>query len=524
MTGHAPASGEDFDATPKARQELFIGLVGAMGTNLDAAADILRELLNAYDYSTEPIRISDLIRRIPEYASLDRRHAYEYYRRMIEGGNLVCQELGDKGALAEMAVQRVSVTRVEKRTEQRRAFVFVSLKRPDEVRRLREIYGGLFYAIAIFADAGTREDRMTRQINADVGRADDPEGRYEAQRLIRTDEREDKEWGQKVSDTFALADYFVRSDDQTELRSALSRFLTLVFGKPYVSPTRGEVAMMHALSEGLRSADLSRQIGAVIVARDGRLMTTGCNEVPRPGGGEYWESDKDDARDWKLGRDMNDLKKRDAIVELLRELDGVLLPEQVLSGVDALYEELAAAGTFDGTRIDSLTEFGRVSHAEMSALIGAAIDTFSIRDMDLYCTTFPCHLCTRLIVAAGIRNVFYIEPYPKSAALELYGKTEIQVNPNMTQEQYYARLNDHNVCDRRTYFLPFHGVAPRRYTELFTNRRQKKADGTVVGFNAATSKPRRTPFFIAIHLAAERYVASSVESRFQTFLINRESV
>jgi deoxycytidylate deaminase len=495
------------------KQELFIGLVGAMGTNLEETSDVLYEILQSYGYECDVVQISELIKRVPEYASFEKRHAYEYYDRMIEGGNKICEVLNDKGALAEMAVWRVHEIRNERPVTSRRAFIFRSLKRPEEARRLREMYGGLFYTVAVFADEDTREDRMTRRINMDVGRPDDPNGRPQAQRLIRRDEREDMEWGQKVSDTFAEADYFVRSDDATELRTALTRFVTLVFKKPYVSPTRSEVAMMHAYAAGLRSADLSRQIGAVIVARDGRVLTTGCNEVPRPGGGQYWAGDKDDARDWRLGRDMNDLKKRDTIVELISKLDGVILPEHLLDGVDPLYEDLAKRKTFQGTRADALIEFGRVAHAEMAALNGALLETIRIRDADLYCTTFPCHMCTRLIIGAGIRNVFYIEPYPKSVALELYGKNEIKVNPTLTPPEVEERQRSEKPCDLRTYYIPFEGVAPRRYPELFSNGKQKNNDGTVKGFKPLDEKPRRTPTFIAVHMMAEPIVAENIKKR-----------
>ena len=38
----------------------------------------------------------------------------------------------------------------------------------------------------------------------------------------------------------------------------------------------------------------------------------------------------------------------------------------------------------------------------------------------LYTTTFPCHNCTRHIVAAGISRVVYVKPYPKSLAFQLH--------------------------------------------------------------------------------------------------------
>ena len=63
----------------------------------------------------------------------------------------------------------------------------------------------------------------------------------------------------------------------------------------------------------------------------------------------------------------------------------------------------------------------------MAAICDAAARGVSIRESTLYCTTFPCHLCARLIVASGITRVVYIEPYAKSRAKQLY-KRAIRVD------------------------------------------------------------------------------------------------
>src|ERR1035441_9924393 len=74
---------------------------------------------------------------------------------------------------------------------------------------------------------------------------------------------------------------------------------------------------------------------------------------------------------------------------------------------------LKNSGLFD------MTEYGRAVHAEMDALLTCARSGISPRNGTLYTTTFPCHNCTRHLVAAGIRRVVYIEPYPKSKATKL---------------------------------------------------------------------------------------------------------
>ena len=77
-------------------------------------------------------------------------------------------------------------------------------------------------------------------------------------------------------------------------------------------------------------------------------------------------------------------------------------------------EVLKATGLFD------ITEFGRAVHAEMDALLSCSRTGRSTRGGTIYTTTFPCHNCTRHIIAAGIKKVVYIEPYAKSKAFSLH--------------------------------------------------------------------------------------------------------
>ncbi|MEJ0044729.1 MAG: deaminase [Rhodospirillales bacterium] len=78
------------------------------------------------------------------------------------------------------------------------------------------------------------------------------------------------------------------------------------------------------------------------------------------------------------------------------------------------------AGALSTSSIRDITEYGRSVHAEMSAICDAARTGRSLQGATLFCTTFPCHNCTKHILSAGIRRVVFIEPYPKSRAQTLY--------------------------------------------------------------------------------------------------------
>ena len=212
----------------------------------------------------------------------------------------------------------------------------------------------------------------------------------------------------------------------------------------------------------------------------GDIIALGCNDVPKPGGGLYWPG-KEDRRDHVLGFDAND-KQRDRIVELLISR----LPPELHEGSEKQFKSSFREAL-------DITEYGRSVHAEMDALLSCARSGVSPVGSILYTTTFPCHNCTRHIIAAGIERVFYIEPYAKSRAEELH-EDAIVVEEKARDDKHAKR--------RRVPFTPFVGVGPRRYFDLFSltlsrgYEVERKHAGKIIEFSRQGAIPRvpMTPF------------------------------
>lgn len=69
------------------------------------------------------------------------------------------------------------------------------------------------------------------------------------------------------------------------------------------------------------------------------------------------------------------------------------------------------------------------AHAEANAIGYAARSGVALSGSHLYCTTRPCLECAKLIVAAGIKAVFYFEPYahPEQETIaEVFRRANIQ--------------------------------------------------------------------------------------------------
>lgn len=384
------------------------------------------------------------------------------------GGESEAQQLR---ALEEVALNRT-------------AYILRSLKHVDEVKTLRRIYGNGFFLIALYSTKKERKDFLT----------DDRKGcdASSVDKLIKRDQEEEDPFGQKTRDTFALADVFIRANpnDPAPTKKSLERFLKLVFGDPHVTPTRDEHRMYMAFSSSLRSADLSRQVGAVVTSAHGDVIATGANDVPCSGGGQYWpEHGEHDKRDYKKGEDSNEVRRNEMIIKIMRKLapSGTKTDEELLKAGEELLGD---------TGIRDLIEFSRAVHAEMDALMAAARVGVSTRGGTLYCTTFPCHICAKHIVDAGIARVVYIEPYPKSLAEELHGDA-IAVEEEAEAEARKAALNDALKPPAKVRFEPFIGVGPRYFPLLFAINlgngypiKRKTRGGKTRAWNQAGANPR----------------------------------
>ncbi len=71
-------------------------------------------------------------------------------------------------------------------------------------------------------------------------------------------------------------------------------------------------------------------------------------------------------------------------------------------------------------------ELCRGLHAEQNAIIQAACYGISISGSTLYCTNKPCIICTKMVINAGIRHVFYKEGYDDPLADKMLAEAGIE--------------------------------------------------------------------------------------------------
>jgi deoxycytidylate deaminase len=330
------------------------------------------------------------------------------------------------------------------------------LKTEDELEVLRDIYGNRFLQVSVYSARDVRVDNLSKAIAHDNQKRDGNKFRDQAEALVVRDEDEANiPNGQKVGKIFQLADVVInddRTDEGIRVSDQIRRFVELLFGHNGYSPNHMEYGMYLAHSAALRSLDLSRQVGAAIFRCTGEIAALGSNEVPKARGGTYWSDDSHDAREYTLEEDSNDVRKK----ELMDEILEILFP-----GKNEITDEQRKL--LDKSQFMDALEYGRIVHAEMSALSDAARLGISVQDGTLYCTTFPCHMCSKHIVASGIAKVVFLEPYPKSLTSDLHPDS---VKIEGTSRSGYAKF-------RAVEFIPFFGITPRRYREFFHRGKRK---------------------------------------------------
>lgn len=435
--------------------EIVLGLITTLGTDTDNVIRYMREHLSKFSYKTEIINVSSEILNEFEEETFVSHNEYERIKHYMDLGNKIRNDRQDativtKGVAAHILARRDSVENPS--PKEKVAYIVKSIKHPEEADYLKRVYGDGFHLIGITSDLLSRK-RFLTEVKAMT---------EEANELINRDSDETDDMGQHTQDAFQNSDYFINVTDNTEeIKNSVFRLIDLLFGNPFITPTFDEYAMFMAYAASLRSADLSRQIGAVIT-KNNEILTTGVNDCPRFSGGLYWQIhdnneyyDEDSGRDYKLGYDSNKIEQTKIINSILENLG--------LEKNDENVKHIQKAG------ISSLTEYGRVVHAEMEAILACARNNVSSKGAVMYATTFPCHNCAKHIIAAGIKKVVYIEPYPKSKALDFY-KHEIS-----------TLIKDE---DSKVVFIPFSGVGPRRYIDLFAMsstkwgaKKRKKKDG-----------------------------------------------
>ncbi|MGP8444169.1 anti-phage dCTP deaminase [Burkholderia vietnamiensis] len=477
-----------------AANEYVFAVVGPAGSGTSWVADALASLLSRAGIQAEILKASSAIESWAKSQGLSVATESKLARAksLQDIGDRCREDTGDKAAVAIRLMKLMHESRIQHNANleasgasvpARRAYILDSFKHPAETALLRQVYQGAFCQIGVVCGETVRKERLRNSKCEDSRHS-------EIDDFMRRDEDAGIAHGQKVTATFHLSDFFVDNtpartlvepsgnvveNPEWDVADQLGRLIDILTHAKVVRPRPNETGMFHAHGAQMRSACLSRQVGAALVDAAGNVVATGTNEVPRAGGGVYGGGFRMDMLHGKeydhrcavVGKYCRNTVEQKTIIQHI--IDAI--PE--LKNVDGEYlrEKLRK------TEVGRLLEFSRAVHAEMDALLSAARQGTSTVGTRMFVTTFPCHYCARHIVSAGVDEVQFIEPYLKSKALTLHGDAIVPTAAGWTAPSEVAKASgngDEGHAPPFVLFRPFTGVAPRLYKRAFLKDRELK--------------------------------------------------
>ena len=480
--------------------ELVIGVCGAVGCNLQDVVSELKDQFGAFSYEVTVVKVSSLIKELaakhddlsrigPDIDSIESLDFFSRYTALQDLGNAIRDKFTDD-TLATQAIKFISANRQVKMNASgdavppRAVYIVDQLKHPAEVELFRLTYRNAFFLVGVMSPQNARLEYLQSEGLIPV----------EAQNLVERDRKDNVTHGQQLEKTIHRSDFFVKHSLKSSgnITKPCKRFVGLVHGENGITPTRDEAGMYAAYAASLKSACLSRQVGAAIANAAGDVISVGWNDVPAGGGGLYNEDSENDQRCVVHGKKCynDDTKQRlakDIVAILSKAKSGenspirsraekdealhALIPvttdtegkKALLSSVDA---SRLAKQNLEITALGSIIEYSRAIHAEMEAILNIARSgKSSTLGSVMYTTTYPCHNCARHIIASGISRVVYIEPYEKSLAMKLHSDA----------------ISIDESSSGKVLFENFQGVSPTRYTTLFAfSHRRKDNNGQAV--------------------------------------------
>lgn len=445
---------------------LILGFTGSLGSGCTFLAEGVLETLSNHGRYYRP---SNILKDIAREKNLE-----PSVSNLQDIGNDLRGEILDNGkpncsALIELILIKIKTEAgiAEFSKDENSVILIDGIKNEGEVRYLKQFPN--FYLISIQADRSIRSSRL-------VGEDPDKHKFKTDEEFLVADKRDEDEEipnGQQIKRCNYLADIIINNNDMQVSDRQKSDFFHK-FIEDYIQPMRkvrkGEIAhdrppkieetlMTMAYCASKRSSCLKRRVGAVIAYvrhfkdedtpedRDlqFQVISTGYNDVPagKPCVFSEWEKcyrdflQEEYATKFKKCPDCGqDIPARivcphcgsqdEAKTLKCSKCNRDLLSDYKCNNPECCCEIFSKFLPGEKEAPGKLLDMCRALHAEENAILGlSGISKMGDGKLVLYTTTFPCNLCANKIVAAGIKTVFYAEPYTMKEAVELFAECDV---------------------------------------------------------------------------------------------------
>lgn len=411
---------------------LVFGIVSPIGVDKEHFITNFRQICLRNEFEFKHIKLSELILNLHPQLKLE-KNSFELTSKKISKGDSIRKQSAPT-IFGLYAISEIFHFKSKSKKHIKTIYIIDQLKHSEELKLFREVYGKNFYLLSLNSNLPSRIKNLCNMHNISDS---------DAKKLIESDHRSiDKKNGQQTRKVFEKSDFFF---DPYASENEIERIFHLLYGTQVVSATEEEFGMFMAFSASTKSLDLARQVGAILVGENNDILSIGCNDVPKYGGGHYQEGEADN-RDYVIGEDANTLRLHQMSEILATDISKKFKFEKPSGLKSAIYNSY----------VKNLLEFGRVVHAEMEAIMSMSRQGKATKNTKMYVSTFPCHNCAKHILSAGIKEVTYFEEYTKSRALDLH------------RDSINHLLETDTNCENKLVFKPFYGISPNRFAELFS--------------------------------------------------------
>lgn len=331
-------------------------------------------------------------------------------------GNAISSEFSAKNifAISKRVNRLLKVFTHQSRYKGTETYVVIdTFRNPFEALYFRERYSA-FYLMALNTNDSTRKNRLQAQYDlsdSQINEIDSKESNKE--------KTEFSEFvSQNIQKCYDIADIHVSNpqlggDDFTYLTWQIVKFIALIMHPGIIMPTSEERSMQFAHTAKLNSGCLSRQVGACITNNSFSVKAIGWNTPPEGQAPctlrNVYDllSHKDDSA---FSKYENNNSKFRALVKDIYNSELTKTNRKNLNGRNVCYCFKDIKNEIDEQKNQVHT---RALHAEENAFLQIVkYGGQGILGGKLFTTSSPCELCSKKAYQLGIKEIFYIDPYP----------------------------------------------------------------------------------------------------------------
>ncbi len=193
-----------------------------------------------------------------------------------------------------------------------------------------------------------------------------------------------------------------------DLTKQLIKYIALMLHPGLVTPTHLERCMQLAYNAKYNSGCLSRQVGAVVTREDFSIQSIGWNDVPK---GQV-SCNLRDISSFCVNKDKESFSSfeiEDSKFNNIMET----LNTQMSGKASGRCKSFCFKDVYNGMQNDKNQVYTRSLHAEENAFLQISkYGGTEVKNGYLFTTASPCELCAKKAYQLGIKNIYYIDPYP----------------------------------------------------------------------------------------------------------------